>query len=62
MVSILMDLNKTVQYKMTLIEVPAGKFNELTWLTLCRFTLSAILVLSFLEHWTNFWQLDVLKN
>ena len=33
MVSILMDLNKTVQYKMTLIEVPAGKFNELTWLT-----------------------------
>ena len=62
MVSILMDLNKTVQYKMTLIEVPAGKFNELTWLTLRRFTLSAILVLSFLEHWTNFWQLDVLKN
>ena len=62
MVSILMDLNKTVQYKMTLIEVPAGKFNELTWLTSRRFTLSAILVLSFLEHWTNFWQLDVLKN
>ena len=62
MVSILMDLNKTVQYKMTLIEVPAGKFNELTWLTLRRFTLSAILVLSFLEHWTNFWQSDVLKN
>ena len=48
---------------MTVIEVPAGKFNELikkcTLACFMSVYVSAILVLSFLERWTNFWQSDV---
>ena len=51
---------------MTVIEVPAGKFNELikkcTLACFASVKMCAILVFSFLVRWTNFLQLDVLKK
>ena len=53
---------KKMNIKMTIIEVPAGQFNELIIKCTLACFMSAILELSFLVRWTNFWQSDVLKK